>query len=49
LDLFTWIPIIRDYATLHEMQTVYYMEDALMMHVAIKLRDKIEEDCHGNH
>jgi hypothetical protein len=43
IDPFLWVPIIRGLATLREAREVYYLEDFLDMHNALKLKDEIEE------
>lgn len=38
-----WFPILKGIATLHEMKTIYYLEDILDMNEALELESYIIE------
>ena len=43
IDLYLYLPIMKNYCTLHELRTVYCLDDLMSFHQSIAVQNKIEE------
>ena len=42
INLYLWVPIHKGYCTLHELQTVYDIDDLMDMHESIAVFNEVE-------
>jgi len=42
IDFFIWTPIMKGYATLNEMRTIYDVDDVALMHQSIAFQNELE-------
>lgn len=42
IDFFIWTPIMKGYASFHEMKTIYDIEDVALMHQSIAFQNELE-------